>query len=79
MVGGLESRCVGRVYSADGAVRLGAGNYETTQHLMLLIMGVCARIMSSYEYINKIILLHQFGISHYFKRKMHGQRTLKIP
>jgi len=40
MGGGLESRCVGRVYGADGAVRL-------TQHLMLLMMGVCTRNMSS--------------------------------
>ena len=35
MGGGLESRCVGRVYGADGAV------------LMLLMMGVCIRNMSS--------------------------------
>jgi len=40
-------------------------------------MGVCTRNMSSYEYINKIILLHQVGITHYFRRKMHGQTTLK--
>jgi len=32
MGGGLESRCVGRVYGSDGA----------TQHLMLLMMGVTA-------------------------------------
>jgi len=37
MGGGLESRCVGRVYGADGV----------TQHLMLLMMGVCTRNMSS--------------------------------
>jgi len=40
--------------------------YAATQHLMLLMMGVCARNMSSYEYINKITLLHQVGITHYF-------------
>jgi len=27
MGGGLESRCIGRVYGADGAVRLGAENH----------------------------------------------------
>jgi len=32
--------------------------------------------MSSEEYIHKITLLHQVGISH-FMRKMHGQTTLK--
>jgi len=36
MGGGLESRCVGRVYGADGAVRLA-----------ILMMGVCTRNMSS--------------------------------
>jgi len=33
---------------------------------MLLMMGVCTRNMSSYEYINKITYLHQVGISLYF-------------
>jgi len=28
------------------------------------------------EYINKITLLHQVGISNYFMRKMYGQTTL---
>jgi len=28
--------------------------YAATQHLMLLMMGVCTRNMSSQEYINKI-------------------------
>jgi len=37
MGGGLESRSVGRVCCADGAAR----------HLMLLMMGVCTRNMSS--------------------------------
>jgi len=37
MGGGLESRCVGRVYVADAA----------TQHLMLLMMGVRTRNMPS--------------------------------
>ena len=40
--------------------------YAATQHLMLLMMGVCARNMSSSVYINKITLLHQVGIPHYF-------------
>jgi len=35
MGGGLESRCMGRVYGA------------ATQHLMLLMVGVCTRNMSS--------------------------------
>ena len=51
--------------------------YAATQRLMLLMMGVCTRNMSSYEYINKITLLHQVGISNYFMRKMHGQTTFK--
>jgi len=46
MGGGLESRCVGRVYGADGAVR-GRKPYAATQHLMLLMMGMCTRNMSS--------------------------------
>jgi len=29
-------------------------SYAVTQHLMLLMMAVCTRNMSSYEYINKI-------------------------
>jgi hypothetical protein len=41
--------------------------YDATKHLMLLMMGVCTRNMSSKEYINKITLLHQVGISHYFR------------
>jgi len=69
MGGDLESRCVGRVYGADGAVRrhhphrtddlnkitllhqVGIPHYSkpyaATQHLMLLMMGVCTRNMSS--------------------------------
>jgi len=69
MGGGLESRCVGRVYGADGAVhgtiRTVHKNYAAalkttthpktrcrklyaaTQHLMLLMMGVCTRNMSN--------------------------------
>jgi len=52
MGGGLESRCVGRVYCADVAVQshgdctaqtLCRNPYAATQHLMLLMMGVCAR------------------------------------
>jgi hypothetical protein len=96
---GLDSRCVGRVCGADGAVHgtirtlhttYAAAlkttthqktrcrkTYAATQHLMLLKMGVCTRNMSSYEYSNKIILLHEAGISNYFMKKMHGQITLK--
>jgi len=90
MGGDLESRCVGRVYDADGAVPSHGTirtlhttyaaalkitthpqtrrrkPYAETQHLMLLMMDVCARNMSSYEYINKITLLRQVGISHCF-------------
>jgi len=73
-MGGVpESRCVGRVYGADGAVRLARHHphrthelrsgsalkttiypqtrcrkpYAATQHLMLLMMGVCTRNMWS--------------------------------
>jgi len=55
MDGGLESRCVGLVYGADGAVRHHPHRthdqrrkpYAATQNLMLLMMGVCTRNMSS--------------------------------
>ena len=48
MGGGLESRCVDHVYIADGAVPHGRRKpYAATQHLMLLMMGVCTRNMSS--------------------------------
>jgi hypothetical protein len=52
--------------------------HAATQNLMLLMMGVCTRNMSSKEYINKITFLHQVGISNYFMRKMYGQRALKF-
>ena len=63
--GALESRCVGRVYCADGAVHgairtVHSGSqttshpktrcrkpYAVTQHLMLLMMGICTRNMPS--------------------------------
>jgi len=71
MGGGLESSCVGRVYGADGAVRLTSNGTictvhmtyvaalkttthpktrcrkpcAATQHLMILMMGACARNM----------------------------------
>jgi len=45
--------------------------------IMLLMMGVSTRNMSSKEYINKITYFHQVGISHYFMKKMHVQATLK--
>ena len=69
MGGGLENRCVGRVYDADGAVGLSRTApfapytaalkttthpksqcrkpYSATQHLMLLMMGVCTPNISS--------------------------------
>ena len=59
MGGGLESRCVGRVYGADAVVHVTALKTTThpknqcrkphaaTQHLILLMMGVCARNVSS--------------------------------
>ena len=47
MGGGLESRRVGRVYGADGAVTRCRKPNAATQHLMLLMMGVCTRNMSS--------------------------------
>jgi len=60
MGGGLESRCVGRVHGADGAPTTYAAALKTTthpktrcrkphaatQHLVLLMMGVCTRNMS---------------------------------
>ena len=64
MGGGLESRCVGRVCGADSAVHV---HVHVNQHLMLLVMRVCTRNMSSQEYFNKITLLHQVGISNYFR------------
>jgi len=58
MGGGLESRCLGRVYGADGAMahphrthdpskNSVQKTYAATQHLMLLMIGVCTRNMSS--------------------------------
>jgi len=56
MGGGLESRCVDCVYGADGAVNTSYAAalkstthpqtrcrkpYAATQHIMLLMMGVC--------------------------------------
>ena len=49
--------------------------YAETQHLMLLMMGVCTRNKSN---INKITLLHQVDNSNYFTRKMHVQTTLTL-
>jgi hypothetical protein len=40
--------------------------YAATQHLILLMMAVCTRNISSEEYINKITQLHQVGVSNYF-------------
>ena len=69
MGGGLESRCVGRVYGADGVLHGTVRTvhttyaaalkntthtktrcrkpYSATQHLMLLMMGLCTRNMLS--------------------------------
>ena len=62
MGGGLESRCVGRVCGVDSAAHATYAAalkttthpktrfrkpYAATQHLMLLMMGVCTRNMSS--------------------------------
>jgi len=61
MGGGLASRCVGRVYGADGAVhttyaaalktttqpKTRCRKPDATQHPVLLMMGVCTRNMSS--------------------------------
>ena len=56
MDGGLESHCVGRVYGAEGAYAVALKTtihpqtrcrkpYAATQHLMPLMIGVCARNM----------------------------------
>jgi len=55
MGGGLESRCVGRVYGVDGTAPSTLTHpktrcrkpYAATQSIMLLIMGVCTRNTSS--------------------------------
>ena len=49
--------------------------YAATQHLMLLMMGVCTRNIQSWEYINKITLLHLVGISRYFIAYSISQAT----
>jgi hypothetical protein len=58
MGGGPNSRCVGRVYGADGAVRVARDHPNhpnaATQHLVLLMIVVCARNISSYGYINTL-------------------------
>ena len=53
--------------------------YAATQHLMLLMMDVCTRNMSSLEYINKITFLHQVGISHYFIANINVKKQLVSP
>ena len=91
--GGLGSRCVGRVYGADGAVR------QRPHHTHDLRSGSqdhhpstnCCNSTSNapddgrmppkhveLKNINKITSLHQVGISHYFMIKIHGQTTLKF-
>ena len=56
MGGGLVSRCVGHVYSADGAVH-----------------GTIRTVHTTYvtTYIKKNTLLHQVGISNYFRRQLY--------
>ena len=80
MGGGLESRCVGRVYGADGVVAPSTNSVQKTiccNSTSNAPDDGCMRSnMYSYEYFNKITLLHQVVISHYFMRKMHGQTTL---
>jgi len=75
--GGLESRCVGRVYGAD--IAPSAPYTQPRQRLSRSIqkLGAENHILQLNIYINKITLLHQVVISHYFMRKMHGQTTLK--
>jgi len=53
--------------------------YAATQHLMLLMMGVCTRNMSSLEYINKITLLHQVVTPHYFIANINVKKQLVSP
>ena len=73
MGGGLESRCVGRVYGVDGAGTTHPKTrcripYAATQHLMLLMMRLCIRNTSSLEYINKLtccIKFHEKDASHH--------------
>ena len=56
--------------------------YDATQHLMLLMMGVCTRNMSIQEYINRITLLlvtllpcYFLIESFYIYRKLHLYET----
>jgi len=43
MGGGLESRCVGRVYGADGAVEIFKTYFETVRLLVYLRNQTCNR------------------------------------
>ena len=61
--GVLESRCVGRVRNSTSNAPDDWRMYP--KHVEL-------------EYINKITLLKQVGISNYFMRKMHVQTTFKL-
>ena len=74
MGGGLESRCVGRVCGADGAVhsniRKSASNAPDDGRMYPKHVEI--------QYINKITLLNQVGISNYFMRKMDVQTTFKL-
>ena len=89
MDGGLESRCVGRVYCADGTVRVARHLPHYTYDLRIIIQtnsvqkaircnstsnapddGRMLPKRVELRIHNKITLLHQVGISHYFMRKM---------
>jgi len=98
MSGGLESRCVSRVYDADGAARhhthrthdLRSGSQDHHSSKNSVQKTICCNSTSSapddgrirpkhvkLRIPQSINLLDQFGISHYFMMKMHGQTTLK--
>ena len=88
MGGGLESRCVGRVYGVDGAVRRLHPHHPSKNSVQKTICcnsffnapddgHMYPKHVEVKKYINKITLLHYVGISHYyFMRKMHGQTAL---
>ena len=67
MGGGLESRCVGRVYGADGVMRHHSHPTTTTYSTSNASDDGCMYPKHfELRIYQKIILLHQVGISHYF-------------
>jgi hypothetical protein len=52
--------------------------YAAIHGLVLLMMGENAQNMSRKRNINKLHLLHQVGLIHYFIIRMHGQMNLKL-